>query len=99
MQPFIKNGNFVLINGWVYFFRKAKIGDVVVFKNPQNNKQLFCKRIAAVDNRSYVLRGDNQKDSLNPPQTIAENQILGRVIPLWPLFLLTLSRYGRMFRQ
>lgn len=65
MQPMIRDGQLLLVNQWAYIFRGPRLGEIVVFQNPQNKEQFFCKRITGLESDNYVLRGDNVSDSLD----------------------------------
>ncbi len=86
MQPALRHGQVVLVNRWVYLFSKPQIGDITLFRNPKNTKQLFCKRIAAInrEKKEVYMVGDNAQDSLDSRQlgTIKLQQIVGRVASL-----------------
>lgn len=82
MQPSINDGDFLLVNCWAYLFRSPQIGDVVVFRNPQNKKQLICKRIADTRGHNYIVKGDNHKDSFDSEKfgSVAGSSIIGKMI-------------------
>jgi len=81
MQPLIKDGQLLFVNQWAYLFRRPRIGEVVVFRSP-GGKELFCKRITAVNGSDYILHGDNPADSLDSRAlgAISIKAILGRVV-------------------
>lgn len=79
MQPLLRDGDLALVNKWVYVFRKPKIGDIAVFRSPENQEQLFCKRIAGIENGSFIMSGENQNDSLKLP-AVSRKFIMGKVI-------------------
>ncbi len=85
MEPAIKSGTIVLVNLKSYRTRNPQPGDIVVFMSPEEDRQaMLCKRIVSFDpsTRSYKLRGDNEKDSLDSRKfgPVKKAQILGRVI-------------------
>ncbi|MCX6765255.1 MAG: signal peptidase I [Candidatus Nealsonbacteria bacterium] len=45
MQPNFQNGDYLIIDEISYRFREPQRGQVIVFKYPQNEAQLFIKRI------------------------------------------------------
>jgi len=65
MQPTIFDGSLVLVNQWAYLFQKPRAGEIVVFQNPKDRSQLLCKRITGTQDGGYILRGDNETDSLD----------------------------------
>lgn len=58
MLPTYQDGNFILTDKVSYKMGEPKRGDVIVLKNPQNEKQDFIKRIIALpDDRVKVFGG------------------------------------------
>lgn len=94
MEPTLRPGSIVLVEKLTYFFRKPRLGDIVVFRSPKNPGQYLCKRVTAFDpdSQAYELRGDNPGDSLDSRKfgTVNRSQILGRAI--------IVSRLGRKLR-
>ena len=80
MEPTFRNGDKILATNIFYLFKSPKVNDIVVFKD--NNNNIFIKRIVDIGNKSYIVLGDNKKDSLDSRQfgTIQRNQILGKFI-------------------
>ncbi len=60
MEPNFREEETVLLSSIPYFFRKPKIGDVVVFIN---KNILLIKRIKNIEKGKYYLLGDNLNDS------------------------------------
>ena len=81
MQPLIRDGELLFVNKWAYLFKSPKIGDIVVFRNPKNKNQLFCKRIAGIGDGRLIVRGDNVADSLDV-EPIESSLILGKAFHL-----------------
>jgi nickel-type superoxide dismutase maturation protease len=79
MEPFIKNGQTVLVSSIPYLFSKPKISDIIAFKK---TGKVFIKRIAKVKENKYFLKGDNEKDSLDSREFgwIEKGDILGKFI-------------------
>ena len=79
MEPFIKNGETVLISSLIYWFQKPQIGDIVAFRDAG---KIFIKRVTRINQEGYFLQGDNQKDSLDSRKfgLISKQQILGKLI-------------------
>lgn len=83
MDPTFKDGDMVLINRLSYFFKKPKIGNVVVL----NREKFIIKRIAKINpsagsgNKYYVV-GDNQKQSTDSRNFgwVDRKEIVGKVI-------------------
>lgn len=83
MEPLIGSGSYVLVNSWIFFFRKPSLGEIVVF---EKDDKLFCKRIRYIDREKneYEVRGDNPSDSLDSRTfgRIRLEQILGKAMLL-----------------
>ena len=67
MEPAYHAGNRLLVNRLAYVRRPPRIGDVVVLRDPADDRRLLIKRIAASPNGSpqqhvWVL-GDNAAES------------------------------------
>ena len=80
MEPYIKNGELVLLSGIPYWFKSPRINDIVAFKDDADNTLL--KRISEIKNGKYFVVGDNKNDSLDSRKFgyILKNQIIGKVI-------------------
>jgi signal peptidase I len=48
MEPNFEDGDYLIIDEITYRFREPKRGEVVVFKNPLNERQRFIKRIVGL---------------------------------------------------
>jgi len=80
MEPFLKNGDMVLISGILYIFKNPKINDIVTFK--ENKGKILIKRIKEVKNGNFFVRGDNKGDSFDSKDFgfISKRQIVGKLI-------------------
>ncbi len=78
MSPTLKPNDVVL----VYKFSKIKIGDLVVFKNPEDQKMFLIKRVKKIKAGKYFMIGDNLKVSRDSRHLglIGKRDILGKVI-------------------
>jgi signal peptidase I len=73
MEPTFKESDYLIIDEITYRFREPKRGEVVVFKNPMNERQRFIKRIIGlpgekieiVDGKIFISNGE--KIILNEP--------------------------------
>jgi signal peptidase I len=73
MEPTFKESDYLIIDEITYRFREPKRGEVVVFKNPMNERQRFIKRIIGlpgekieiVDGKIFISNGE--KKILNEP--------------------------------
>lgn len=73
MKPWLRHGSIVI--SMKYFFRKPKIGDVIVFKS---NEKYIIKRIKGIDGKYIRAAGDNIEDSTD--FRIIDKDIVGKVI-------------------
>ena len=68
MEPFLKQGSFVLANPFAFLFSNPKIGDIVFARHPQGNR-LLIKRVMRVrkENRTlyFWIEGDNASRSVD----------------------------------
>ncbi len=71
MEPLFREGDFVIVRR----FGKPGIGDVVVIE--YNGRQML-KRVSAISNEKYFLRGDNQVDG--KVFAVKKNAITGKVL-------------------
>jgi signal peptidase I len=68
MEPNFEDGDYLIIDEITYRFREPKRGEVVVFKNPMNERQRFIKRIVGlpgetievVDGKIFILNGEKK---------------------------------------
>jgi signal peptidase I len=73
MEPNFEDGDYLIIDEITYRFREPKRGEVVVFKNPMNERQRFIKRIIGLpgetieisDGKIFISNGE--KKVLNEP--------------------------------
>jgi signal peptidase I len=73
MEPNFEDGDYLIIDEITYRFREPKRGEVVVFKNPMNERQRFIKRIVGLpgetveisDGKIFISNGE--KKVLNEP--------------------------------
>jgi signal peptidase I len=86
MEPYLKQGDRVIVNKCSYLFSSPKIGDIIIFKSKnrkdskdkQDNKT-YIKRIIAINNNKFSVAGDNKKDS-KKLEPISRDEIIGKVI-------------------
>lgn len=76
MEPNFHPRDFVLISEIPLWFRKPKVGDVVLFKE---NEKYIVKRVVNIKNEKYIVKGDNINDSKEFGE-ISREEILGKVI-------------------
>lgn len=56
MQATLQDGERLLINKFVYWFRKPQTGDVVVFRFPEDPRRDFIKRVIASEGQTIEIR-------------------------------------------
>ena len=57
MDPNIKNGQYLIIDGVTYRFREPARGDVIVFRAPPEPSKFYIKRIIGVPGDTVDIRG------------------------------------------
>lgn len=73
MFPTLQNKDRLIVEKVSYYFRKPKIGDIVVFKYPADTREKFIKRVVAVSgdkvriesNKLYVNGVEKDEPYLN----------------------------------
>jgi signal peptidase I len=68
MEPTFEDGDYLIIDEITYRFREPKRGEVVVFKNPMNERQRFIKRIIGLpgetvevsDGKIFISNGEKK---------------------------------------
>lgn len=81
MQPFLNEGDRVVVFRWAYIFSRPKVGDVVVFRHSDRNE--YIKRIsAAAEKNEFVVAGDNKRDSMDSRKHghVQRKAVIGKVI-------------------
>lgn len=82
MEPFLKSGDYVLVNKLSYVFGNPSKGDVIVFKHPKEKNKFLVKRISVITNSDeYYVVGDNRIYSQDNRHfgPIKKDSIVGRV--------------------
>lgn len=59
MRPTLVEGDRILVNKFIYRFKKPQRGDVVVFKYPEDTKKDFIKRLIAVGGETVQIKDGN----------------------------------------
>ena len=58
MRPTLIEGDRILVNKFIYKFREAKRGEVIVFISPEDKKKDFIKRLIGLPNEKIqILNG------------------------------------------
>jgi signal peptidase I len=58
MEPNFIEGQFILVNKLAYVFGEPNRGDVLVFHNPNNNKEDYIKRIIALPGDTFEIHDE-----------------------------------------
>lgn len=79
MEPVFSENDILLISNFSYWFRKPRVGEIVVFR--KDNK-LFCKRVTGASGARYYVSGDNSQDSFDSRKfgKIKFSDLVGKVI-------------------
>ena len=56
MRPTFLEGDRIMVNKFIYKFKEPLIGDIVVFKYPEDKKKDFVKRLIAKSNETVEIR-------------------------------------------
>jgi signal peptidase I len=86
MEPNFEDGDYLIIDEITYRFREPKRGEVIVFKNPLNERQRFIKRIIGLpgetvevsDGKIFISNGEKkilQEPYLNSSFTTGDLKI------------------------
>lgn len=59
MRPTLIEGDRILVNKIIYKFREPKIGEIIVFKYPNNPKKDFIKRLVAKGGDMVEIKSGN----------------------------------------
>lgn len=57
MTPNFLSGDYVLVDKVSYHFRHLNRGEVIVFKNPQNESEYFIKRVIGLPGEEVIISG------------------------------------------
>ena len=57
MEPTLYNGERLLVNRFIYRFREPQRGDIIVFRYPQDPRQMFIKRVIGVPGDELMISG------------------------------------------
>lgn len=81
MEPAFKEGDKLLVSNLIYKFRRPKVGEVVVLRDPRDGR-LVLKRIINIDESGYFVKGDNERESTDSRTfgLIPNEVIVGKVL-------------------
>lgn len=57
MTPNFFSGDYVLVDKVSYHFRPLNRGEVIVFKNPENESEYFIKRVVGLPGEEVIIAG------------------------------------------
>lgn len=63
MEPWVKEGDFVLVDRLSYLFLRPKVGHVALIRHPEKPNLLIIKRIARKEDNRYWVEGDSSFNS------------------------------------
>ncbi len=82
MQPNFHDRDYLIVNEILYRFKEPQRGEVIVFKNPENIKQYFIKRVIALPGESiriedgsiYIKKvGDDVFNKINEKEYLSKD--------------------------
>lgn len=82
MEPWAREGDFVLAERMSYLFSRPRIGHLVVVRHPQKHDMLLLKRIVQEYEGMYWIEGDNTPKSIDSRRfgLLKRGLVLGKVI-------------------
>ena len=75
MIPTLNVGNHLMVNKFIYYFKKPRRGDILVFVYPVNPKKDFIKRLIGLPGETIQIKDGSvfiNGEELKAPQVIAE---------------------------
>jgi signal peptidase I len=77
MEPNFYHGDYLIIDEITYRFREPKRGEVIVFKNPMNERQRFIKRIIGLPGETVEINNGKIFISNGEKKILDESSYLG----------------------
>jgi len=75
MEPNLHDGQYLIVNKLVYYFRSPQRGDIVVFHYPRNPRRDFIKRVIGLPGEKVEIKGEHifiNDEELEEPYTVHE---------------------------
>lgn len=81
MELSFSSGDKLLICRYIYDLWKPRTGDVIVLRDPRDER-LILKRITAIRSGGYFVKGDNESESTDSRTfgLVTKKDIVGKVI-------------------
>lgn len=80
MKPNFSDGDYILVDEITYRFREPERGEVIVFKNPNNEAEFYIKRVVGLPGEKVVINANTVKingEVLNENYLPIENSVSG----------------------
>ena len=58
MENTLLVGDHILVNKFIFWFRKPRRGDIIVFRFPKDERRDFIKRVIALPGEEVMVRGE-----------------------------------------
>jgi signal peptidase I len=78
MRPIFRDGDGLTVQP--YGCRKRRVGDIVVFKDPESNQKII-HRIASISRKGIRTQGDHS--AVVDPWILEPGEIIGKVVSAW----------------
>lgn len=56
MQPTLQDGERLVVNKFIYYWREPKRGEVVIFRYPRDHSRVFIKRVIAIGGDTIEIK-------------------------------------------
>ena len=85
MRPTLKEEDSVLVSSIPYFFKKPKVGDIIILKKGLPRRKAgryIIKRITKRKGATFFVQGDNENESIDSRSFgwISKKEIVGKVV-------------------
>ncbi|NQU73111.1 MAG: signal peptidase I [Candidatus Omnitrophica bacterium] len=90
MRPTFIEGDRILVNKFIYRFKKPERGDIIVFKYPEDMKKDFVKRLIATPEETIEIKDGN---------VYIDNQLVEDPYVIREIFYYNRGQYGKTARK